>query len=109
MTITALGAKGRLVIPVQARTEADIEIGQSVVVHADGRGRIVIESLDAVQARVWAAAPGAEAEGDIRALREEDIELSDSAAARRASSVVADHQRQEPDPTGVALLATLGL
>jgi AbrB family looped-hinge helix DNA binding protein len=110
MAITELGAKGRLVIPAQARAEANLKIGQPVVVRADGEGRIMIESLEAVQARVWAAAPSlatSDASGDIRELREDDIRRADEAASLRTQPSFDD--TGEPDEAGAALLAALGL
>lgn len=112
MARSELGAKGRLVIPAQARAEADIEIGQPVSVRADGVGRIVIETLDSVQAQVWAGAPGGEnaddSRRDVRSLREDDARAADDAAARRARPRIAV-EPQEPDEAGAALLAALDL
>lgn len=83
--------------------------GQAVVVRADGAGRIVIETLDAVQKRVWAAAPtsepGIDAVSDVRRTRTDDTDISDDAAARRARGPAP--QRDEPDEAGAALLAAL--
>lgn len=110
MSTTEVGAKGRLVIPAQVRAEAGVEPGQAVVVWADGVGRIVIETLDAVQARVWAGAPaseqGADAVRDVRRTRADDAQTSDEAASQRARGAASE--RDQPDEAGIALLAALG-
>jgi bifunctional DNA-binding transcriptional regulator/antitoxin component of YhaV-PrlF toxin-antitoxin module len=109
-TSVELGAKGRLVIPAQVRHDAGVAIGQTLVASADGAGRIVLETPDAVQRRVWAAAPmasdGVDSVADIRELRDDDRRTADGAAARRASARPGDDR---DDEVGVALLGALGL
>lgn len=106
MPTTEVGAKGRLVIPAQVRAEAGMQPGQAVVVRADGAGRIVIETLDAVQERVWAAAPTSDPGIDaVRDVRTDDTDISDDAAARRARGPAPEPD--EPDEAGAALLAAL--
>lgn len=90
MTASAeVGAKGRLVIPAQVRQEAGIDVAQTLIATADGAGRIILETPEAVQSRVWAAAPDSSNEDsvtDVRSLRDADTELADSAARRRAAA-----------------------
>jgi hypothetical protein len=52
-----LEAKRRAVIPAAVHREAEIELGETLIVQAKGPGRIVLETPAALQARVWAAAP----------------------------------------------------
>ena len=70
----------------------------------------MLETPEAVQRRVWEAAPaasdGADSVADIRKLREGDRRAADTAAARRAApppGVARD------DEVGAALLHALGL
>ena len=65
--ILELGAKGRAVIPAAVRQEAGVEVGQALIAHAEGTGRIVLETPAAVQTRVWAAAPDQDKFADTRA------------------------------------------
>ena len=102
-----LGAKGRAVIPAPVRQAAGLKEGASLIAVAEGAGRIVLETPEAVQARVWAAAaPVAEdARADVRALRQLDKALDEANFARRS---------REPDElaaaaAGARLLAELGL
>ncbi|MGQ0779366.1 MAG: AbrB/MazE/SpoVT family DNA-binding domain-containing protein [Pseudonocardiales bacterium] len=104
-----LGAKGRAVIPVAVRREAEIELGQTLIARADGPGRIVLETPAAVQARVWAAAPvdgePQDSVRDVRALRDEDNRIGERAARRQQGADVVDSQ----DDLGEALLRALAL
>ena len=100
-----MGAKGRVVLPAAVRREAQIADGAELVAYAAGSGRVVIETRNAIRARVWDAAPaasGLDAAADVRALRIDDAALSD-----------ANHQIRntlEPvEDAGSALLAHLGL
>ena len=100
-----LGAKGRVVLPAAVRREAQIADGAELVAYAAGSGRVVIETRNAIRARVWEAAPatlGLDATADIRALRVDDAALADANhRLRGALKPVAD--------AGSALLAHLGL
>lgn len=62
--------------------------------------------VTAVRKRVWAGAPDAcvDPVADVRRMRQEDIAISDEAAARRSAS-----GSSIPDDSGAALLAQLGL
>jgi bifunctional DNA-binding transcriptional regulator/antitoxin component of YhaV-PrlF toxin-antitoxin module len=109
--ILELGAKGRAVIPAAVRQEAGVEVGQALIAHAEGAGRIVLETPAAVQARVWAAAPDGDESGDsgrdVRALRAEDNRVAEAAAGRRHAAPVLSEG--SADDTGEALLRALGL
>ncbi len=102
-----LGPKGRIVLPVAVRRAARIPDGAEVVARADGEGRIVVETIDAIRKRVWDGAPvptGLDATADVRAMREEDTQIADAAAAARSQA------GQSEGPTvGAALLSDLGL
>lgn len=104
-----LGAKGRAVIPVAVRREAEVELGQILIARAEGLGRIVLETPAAVQARVWAAAPvdgePQDSVRDVRALRDEDNRIGEQAARLRQGAVAVDSQ----DDLGEALLRALAL
>jgi bifunctional DNA-binding transcriptional regulator/antitoxin component of YhaV-PrlF toxin-antitoxin module len=103
-----LGPKGRFVLPVAIRRAARVPDGATLVAHAEGEGRIVIETRAAISARVWASAPvpiGVDSVADIRELRDEDVRISDTAAQRRLRLAGND----QDDLVGVALLKRLGL
>ncbi len=104
-----VGAKGRVVLPSAVRRAARIEEGTEVVARFLGEGQLLIETKDAVRARVWGAAPeptGLDTTKDVRALRNEDIARVASSAARQADIAAGD---QDADAAGAALLAHLGL
>jgi bifunctional DNA-binding transcriptional regulator/antitoxin component of YhaV-PrlF toxin-antitoxin module len=104
-----LGPKGRVVLPAAVRRAAHIPEGASVVAHAEGEGRIVIETVDAVRARVWGAAPGeseADATTDMRSMRDEDTSISDEAHGARSADRSGSPSDGDP---GHALLAHLNL
>jgi bifunctional DNA-binding transcriptional regulator/antitoxin component of YhaV-PrlF toxin-antitoxin module len=100
-----LGPKGRVSLPVAVRRGACIADGAELVAHVDGNGRIVIETRDAIRARVWDAAPasaGLDATADVRAMRTQDRVTSDAASATRSETAT-------DGDAGAALLAHLGL
>lgn len=106
-----LGAKGRAVLPAAVRRAAHIPEGAIVIAHSEGVGRIVIETTDAIRARVWRAAPestGVDATVNVRAMRDEDVRRSDEAADRR-SAAAAGTTDAASDEAGARLLAHLGL
>jgi bifunctional DNA-binding transcriptional regulator/antitoxin component of YhaV-PrlF toxin-antitoxin module len=103
-----IGAKGRTVLPADVRKAAGFAEGTEVIAHAEGRGRVVVETPDAIRDRIWAASPpqtGIDATQDIRAARDEDSRLSDQAAAHRS----AERNTADSDASGEALLKHLGL
>jgi bifunctional DNA-binding transcriptional regulator/antitoxin component of YhaV-PrlF toxin-antitoxin module len=103
----SLGAKGRIVVPVAVRRAAGVADDATVVAHAEGVGRIVIETTEAIRARVWDAAPdpvGLDTTGDVRALRSEDTDLADQTSTERSVAVAEDS-----DEVGAQLLRHLGL
>ncbi len=52
-----VGGKGRVVVPAAVRRAAGIDQGAEVVARADGQGRMVIETVESIKARVLASAP----------------------------------------------------
>ena len=52
-----VGAKGRVVLPAALRRAAHIEEGAELVARLVGEGQLLLETKDAVRARVWGAAP----------------------------------------------------
>ena len=103
-----IGAKGRSVLPAPVRRAAHVAEGDRLIARAEGRGRIVLETPDAIRERVWAAAPrshGLDVTADERALRDEDNAISDANFLRRAEA--ADTELSEA--VGQRLLAKLGL
>jgi AbrB family looped-hinge helix DNA binding protein len=104
-----VGAKGRVVLPAAVRRAAHVEEGDEVVARADGDGRVVIETVSSIRARVWAAAPegsGVDTEADVRAMRDQDRQLEHRRAADNAVALRTEQQSAE---AGAALLAHLGL
>ena len=109
-----IGAKGRVVLPAAVRRAARLDEGTEVVARTEGDGRVIIETVASVRARIWAAAPpdagldsaGLDSSADVRLMRDEDGHASDAASARRSREF-----RSEPDSenAGAALLSHLGL
>lgn len=103
-----IGPKGRFVLPVAVRRAAGLEEGSDVVAIALGKGRVLLETGEAVRERVWAGAPDpdatADSVADVRRMRQQDTAISDKAAVRRS---VADSGTS--DERGAALLSRLGL
>lgn len=104
-----IGPKGRSVLPAAVRRAAHFEEGTQVVAIALGEGRVLLETVDAVRQRVWDGAPAAtdgssDAAADVRRMREDDIAISDAAAARRSAT-----PSDGGEDRGAALLAKLGL
>lgn len=110
-----IGPKGRSVLPVAVRRASGLEEGSEVVATSLGKGRVLLETVEAVRERVWAGAPDPDASvdsvADVRRMRREDIAISDEAAARRsvAGSSTPDESSSTPDENGAALLSRLGL
>lgn len=103
-----IGAKGRAVLPAPVRRAAHLAEGDRVIARADGPGRIVLETRDAIRDRVWAAAPtfqGLDAVADVRDMRDEDAAISDANFMRRVDAADAE----VAEATGQRLLDTLGL
>jgi len=103
-----IGPKGRSVIPAAVRREAGLHEGDEVVAIAVGQGRVLIETVAAMRQFVWDGAPqpgDANATEDVRAMRLEDIAISDAAAERRGATV----SETDSAARGAALLAKLGL
>ena len=103
-----IGAKGRSVLPAPVRRAAQVAEGDRLIARAEGRGRIVLETPDAIRERVWAAAPRCQeldATADVRAMRDEDNGISDANFMRR--SELTDPENAEA--VGQRLLAKLGL
>ncbi len=104
-----IGPKGRSVLPAVVRRAAQMEEGTEVVAIALGKGRLLLETVDAVRERVWAGAPDPEAANDatveVRRMRDVDTAISDAAAARHSS----EQASASAEDRGAALLAKLGL
>ncbi len=106
-----VGAKGRVVLPAAIRRAAHIEEGTELVARLVGDGQLLLETKDAVRARVWGAAPqpaGLDAAADVRAMRDEDIAV-EARNANRWTAALTGRSEADSDATGAALLAHLGL
>lgn len=104
-----VGAKGRVVLPAAIRRAAHIGEGDELVARLVGEGQLLLETKDAVRARVWGAAPqpiGLDAAADVRAMRTQDVALESRNEARREA---AEGSATESDEAGAALLAHLRL
>jgi AbrB family looped-hinge helix DNA binding protein len=104
-----VGAKGRVVLPAALRRAAHIQEGAELVARRVGDGQLLLETKDAVRARVWSAAPqpvGPDVTADVRAMRDEDVTLEARNADRRESG---SGSAADSDAAGAALLARLGL
>ena len=100
-----IGPKGRSVVPAAVRRAAGVSERDRLVAYADGRGRIVLETTEAIQARVWAGAGQRAEVSDVAAGRAREVALADANFARR--SVQPDEETA--DAAGQRLLTTLGL
>ncbi len=102
-----LGKQGRFVLPIAVRRAAHIEDGATMVARADGEGRIVIETREAITKRVWASAPtsiGLDTIADVRQMRNEDNKISESNFTRRSQAA----SEEATDAMGALLLKRLG-
>jgi hypothetical protein len=99
-----VGPKNRLVLPTALRQAAGVGVGSELLGHVDPMGRLILETVDSVRARVWAAAPSpvGNSMDDVRAARAADLEIEAAAASRRDSA-------PRDDRVGERLLAELGL
>ncbi len=96
-------------LPAAVRRAAHLEDGAEVVARPDGEGRIVIESVAAIRARLWAAAPepaGLDLAQDVREMRQQDRAVVEANAARQAATL---GSQSDSDDAGQALLTFLGL
>ncbi len=102
-----LGAQGRIVLPVAVRRAANLSEGVAMVARAEGEGRIVIETRAAITKRVWASAPtptGLDTIDDVRQMRNEDNEISESNFTRRSQAA----SEESTEAAGALLLKRLG-
>ena len=102
MTILTLriDSKGRIGLPKPAREAMGLGIEGNVTVTIEG-GRVVIESAQSVQERVWA-----------KALDTHESRGSSASTARHEASALASRERKGDTPVdelGQALLEELGL
>lgn len=103
----AVGQKGRIVLPANVRKAAHLSEGEQVIAHADGEGRIIVETVAAIRAKIWADAPeptGLDATEYTREIRNVDNRLAEEADARRSQF----RDEAAVEEAGEALLRTLG-
>jgi bifunctional DNA-binding transcriptional regulator/antitoxin component of YhaV-PrlF toxin-antitoxin module len=102
-----LGAQGRFVLPVAVLRAAHLSDGVTMVARAEGEGRIVIETREAITKRVWANAPtliGLDTIADVRQMRNEDNKISKTNFTRRSKA----SSEEAADASGALLLKRLG-
>jgi bifunctional DNA-binding transcriptional regulator/antitoxin component of YhaV-PrlF toxin-antitoxin module len=102
-----LGAQGRFVLPVAVHRAANLSEGAILVARAEGEGRIVVETREAITKRVWANAPrprGLNTITDVRAMGSEDNEISQMNHTRRSRATA----EKAADEAGALLLKHLG-
>ncbi len=78
-----------------------------MVARAEGEGRIVIETREAITKRVWASVPtptGLDTIADVRQMRNEDNEISESNFIRRSQGA----SQETVEEAGALLLKRLG-
>ena len=68
---TRISSKHQITIPADALRGAGLEVGERVVAHADGPGRVVLEREDDVLAEFAGAMTGAYATNEVDDLRGE--------------------------------------
>lgn len=103
IAMSSVGAKGRVLVPIDVRRAAGFEEGDEVVLRVEEPGRVVMESRQAIRDRVWAAAPEEAAIVPAEVTRGEEVELEERHAAARAEI------RGDADEIGRRLLTSLGL
>ena len=104
-----VGQKGRVMLPAAVRRAAHLEDGAEVVARSDGEGRIIIESVDSIRVRLWAAAPasdGLDVAQDVREMRQQDQAVVEANAARQLATLGSE---ADSEAAGRALLNVLGL
>ena len=75
-----IGAKGRVVLPAALRAQTRVAEGDELIASADG-GRIILETSDAIKARLRAAAMAARSAGKVvdRLLADRKADLEQEA------------------------------
>ncbi len=68
---TRISSKNQITIPADALRAAGLEIGDRVIAHADGPGRVVLEREQDVLAEFAGALTGAYASNELEKLRDE--------------------------------------
>ena len=68
---TRISSKHQITIPADALRAAGLEVGERVVAHADGPGRVVLEREHDVLAQYAGAMTGVYADGELSELRAE--------------------------------------
>lgn len=102
-----VGPKGRSVLPAEVRRAAGISDRDKMAAYCDGPGRIVLETLDAIEARVWASC-GRGIDADMAStveLRKQEVAIEDDSFSRQSMPTDATTSRSAADH----LLRTLGL
>lgn len=96
-------------LPSALRRAAHLEEGAEVVARLVGDGQLLLETKDAVRARVWGSAPQPtelDVTVDVRTMRTADVALEASNARLREQAMGSE---TDSDAAGAALLAHLGL
>lgn len=87
MTVTlSVGDKGRVVLPAALRREAGVQVGDELIARAVGPHQILIETREAVAARLRARFRDAGGTDDLRQARAADRAVEDLASARRSGA-----------------------
>lgn len=68
---TRISSKNQITIPADALRSAGLEVGDRVVAHADGAGRVILEREHDVVAEFAGALTGAYLPGELDNLRSE--------------------------------------
>jgi bifunctional DNA-binding transcriptional regulator/antitoxin component of YhaV-PrlF toxin-antitoxin module len=68
---TRISSKHQITIPVEALRAAGLEVGDRVVAHADGAGRVVLEREHDILAEFAGTMTGAYADNELDELRRE--------------------------------------
>lgn len=108
-----VGGKGRIVIPASVRTAAEVSEGEVLFVRADAPGRVVLETREAIKARLQhaaALAKGTSVQSVVESLlqdRRADAELEKSRLQRTPDPPKASVPKRE-GATGRRAAATGG-
>lgn len=82
--LLTVGEKGRVVLPAALRREAGVQVGDELVARAVGPHQILVETKDAVAARLRARFREAGGTDDLRQARAADRAVEELTSIRRS-------------------------
>ena len=110
----SVSEKGRTSFPAALRRAARLDDSEGIIAQVLGEGRVLLETREAIEARVRANASGFSSSlstEDVRSARSEDVLAQESSWQRKDELAAAAQARseQDSDAIGAAALQLLGL